>query len=266
MTHSFSVDNIGPAKMPGVPEEVQRFDYTSEVDGLCDWGLALPISGDTCVVQIHGHGSSGDQLFTRLDMRDDWLPDIRKRGLGILTVNLRGNSWMCASAARDMHCVLSFAREKWGWNRFVFASGSMGGTSNLIYAALHPEDVAGVVALCPTTDLASYHAWCRKSALPIVLEIADTIEHFYGGTPKDMPSTYSAHSAVENSDKLRMPVFVCHGTADVTIPVSQSRELAGKMGDLASFEYVEIPDGDHEAPLRAFSQGLDWVLRLDGLL
>ena len=239
--------------MPGVPEEVQRFEYTSEVDGTHDWGLAWPSSSDTWVVQIHGHGSGGDQLFTR--------PDIRKSGLGVLTVNLRGNAWMCDSAARDLHSVLSFVREKWGAKKFVFASGSMGGTSNLIYAVRHPEDVTGVVALCPATDLASYHTWCRKSALPVSQEIADAIERFYGGTPKDKRSAYAVSSAIDNSDKLRMPVFVCHGTADTIIPVSQSRQLVGKMGDLTSFAYVEIPDGGHDAPLGAFAQGLDWVLR-----
>lgn len=261
LERKFSVDRIGPAAMPGVPDEVQRFEFTSDVDGLRDWGLVLPSSSDTWVVFVHGHGSGGDQLFTRPDMRDSWLPDVRKRGLGILTVNVRGNSWMCPSAARDVNCVLGYAREKWGVKKFVFASGSMGATSNLIYAVLHPEDVAGVVALCPATDLSGYHAWCEKSTSPIAQEIAKTIERFYGGRLKDRRSVYAAHSAMANAAKLRMPVYVCHGNADAIIPVSQSRQLVGRMGDTASFAYVEIPDGDHEAPLGSFAEGFDWVLR-----
>lgn len=261
LKQKFNMDGIGPAGMPGVPEDVQRFDYTSGVDGLRDWGLVLPSSSDTWAVNIHGHGSGGDQIFTRPDLRDNWLPQIKKHGLGLLTFNLRGNAWMCPAAASDVHNILGFVRQKWDVKKFIFAGGSMGGSSNLIYAVVHPEDVAGVVALCPATDLQSYYTWCRKSALPIVQEIADAIERSYGGKPKDQPRIYSKHSIIENATNLKMPVFVCHGTADAFIPISQPRSLVGRMGNSTSFTYVEIPDGNHDAPLAAFGQGLDWVLR-----
>ncbi len=251
-----------PATQPFLPGGVERIAYTSAIDGHDDWGLILPGTRSDWVVMIHGHGSRGDQLFTRPDLRDDWLPDFRRRGLGILTVNLRGNAWMSPAAAADLHALLGMIRERYHVRRFVFASGSMGGTSNLIYAVLHPEDVAGVVALCPATDLASYVQWCRLRAEPAVLqEIADAIVAAYGSPSEDRPQAYARHSAMTNAERLTMPVCIVHGARDVVIPVEQSRALAAKLSGRPSIHYRELPEGDHETPLRHMSWALDWVLR-----
>src|SRR5437660_89948 len=76
--------------------------------------------------------------------------------------NLRGNAWLCPEAVADLHSLLHVLRNDFAAQRFYFVSGSMGGTGNLIYATLHPEDVALVVAQCPVTDLIEYHRWCAE--------------------------------------------------------------------------------------------------------
>jgi pimeloyl-ACP methyl ester carboxylesterase len=136
----------------------------------------------------------------------------------------------------------------------------MGGTSNLIYACLHPEDVSGVVALCPATDLATYYSWCRGRNTGVLKEIADAVEKAYGGDAVKQPESYTTHSCLKNASKLKMPVYVAHGTADDIIPVSQSRRLTGIMGDSKSFAYIEIPDGGHDSPLSMCGSGFDWVM------
>ena len=143
-----------PVTESGYPQGVSRVTFRSGADGAEDWALIWPPErgGHWCVV-IHGYGSHGDQLFVREDIRRDWLPRFRARGMGILTPNHRNNGWMGPRAAADLHALLSFVRREFGAERFTFVSGSMGGTCNLIYAVLHPEDVAGVVALCPVSDL-----------------------------------------------------------------------------------------------------------------
>jgi pimeloyl-ACP methyl ester carboxylesterase len=209
---------------------------------------------------IHGHGSTGDQLFTRPDIRDNWLPLFRAQH-GILTLNLRGNAWMSPAAAADVHALLAEVQARYGHHRFIFASGSMGGTSNLIYAALHPEDVAGVVALCPATDLPSYHAWAHeRAANPILKEISETIATDYAGSPDQRADVYRAHSALTNRARLTMPVFVGHGSADSIIPVEQSRALAEAMTANPNFRYVELEGGEHDAPLAQMKEALAWVL------
>ncbi len=260
---AIEVARITSAGRKDWPAGLERIEYTSMAGTVADWALALPSrTNTTWVVHIHGHGSTGDQLFTRPDIRDNWLPLYRKHGFGILSVNLRGNAWMSPAAAQDLHALLAFVREHYGAKRFLLAGGSMGGTSNLIYAALYPDDVAAVVALCPATDLASYYQWCReRDTAPVLAEIANAMETAYGGTPAQHRGTYDAHSAVMRAHRLTMPVYVVHGDKDATIPVSQSRDLAKAVGTRPTFRYVDLPDGDHEAPLAHMPEALEWVLR-----
>ena len=251
-------------KKPPIPDGVSRIRYVSGVDGRKDWALVWPPeSGDgTWVVAIHGHGSTGDQLFTRLDIRQTRLPVFRRHGFGILTPNLRGNAWMGPSAAADLRALLAAVRSRFPIKRLIFASGSMGASSNLVYAVLHPDDVAACVALCPATDMGSYHAWCRQHNTGVRKAIADAIEAGYGGTPAELPEVYARHSAVANAARLSMPVFLAHGSADPTIPVDQSRRLAAAMARQRSpFRYVEIPDGHHDSPLGLGVEAtVRWVL------
>ena len=266
-----SIDRVTvrPASDPRLPPGVLRIAYLSPVDGRSDWALAWPPPdepGDVWVVVIHGHGSHGDQLYTRADIRDHWLPAYRTHGLGVLTPNLRDNAWMGPAAASDLTALLEFVRHEFGARHFVFCSGSMGGTSNLAYAVLRPQDVAGVVARCPATDLASYYQWCRQRNVGVLREIADAIEAAYGGTPDALPELYATHSVLGNAGRLGMPVFVAHGVLDRTIPVSQSRRLVGVLAGKIDLTYVEVPDGGHDSPLRLSMSPspLEWLLRTCG--
>lgn len=243
---------------------MHRLDYTSGVDGTADWALVAPgRRPDRWLVMIHGHGSAADQLWTRPDIRDHWLPAFQAGGWGIIAPQLRGNAWMGPAAATDLCDLLNRIRLQFGAARFVFVSGSMGGTSNLIYAVRHPADVAGVVALCPATDVAGYHAWCRQCApaAPILSEIADAIEASYGGPPARQAAVYAAHSAVRHAQRLTMPVAVVHATGDAVIPVQQSRDLAARLAGHRTFRYVELAGGHHDSPLAWAVESLDWVCR-----
>lgn len=233
------------------PAGVIRMDYISPADGYPDWALAWAADGDDWVVHLHGHGSAGDQIFTRQDIRDLWLPHYRELGLGVLSPNLRGNAWMCPRAAEDLHDLLQWTREEFGAKRFFLVSGSMGGTSNLIYAALHPEDITAVSARCPATDMTSYYRWLARNPGDTRDEILSAITETYGGSPRETPAPYAAHSAVANAARLTMPILIIHGDADALIPVEQSRQLVEAMGDAPNLTYIEIPGGDHDAPLHS---------------
>ena len=245
-------------------ERLQRIEYLTE-DNLADWALIrTPDKGTNWVVCIHGHGSNGDQLYVRQDVRDLWLPEFVNMGFGILTPNLRGNAWMNRLAVQDVSEFLDFLREEWMAEKFMFASGSMGGTSNLIYASQRPEDVAAVVALGAASDLNSYVRWCRERNTGVIAEIADAIESAYG-IDGNAAAACESHSVLTNSAKLTMPVFVVHGSNDELIPVSQMRMLCGRMGDSSSFVYAEVPDGDHDSPLYR-TDAFRWAAGKAGML
>jgi pimeloyl-ACP methyl ester carboxylesterase len=261
-TPGIDVLGVVPLTQADFPAGLVRIEYNSRLDGENDWALALPPDeGRTWVVCIHGHGSAGDQLYKRPDVRQAWLPTFQKEHFGILTPNLRGNAWMSPKAAADLNALLQHIRTEYQADRFVLASGSMGGTSNLIYAVLHPKDVAAVVALCPATDLTSYYQWCRqRPQAPVLQQIAGAIRSAYGGPPDERPELYRTHSALTQARRLTMPVYIAHGAQDTVIPVGQSRMLANTF-NAAMLHYREIPEGDHETPIQNMPDGIEWVLK-----
>jgi pimeloyl-ACP methyl ester carboxylesterase len=237
------------------PEGLMRLDYVSDVDGLKDWALLLPGENKRLlIVVIHGHGSHGDQLFTRKDVREICLPVFHDSGAGILSVNLRDNAWMGPAAASDMHALLNYLRTEHGMRKTILCSGSMGGTSGLIYAGLHPEDINAMFILCAATDLASYYRWCKTQDKPIIHEISEAIRMSYGGTPDEKPDLYLRHSALANAENFTMPIILIHGGDDEIIPVEHARALAYKMKNRNSFSYTEIPGGNHDSPLIEFKR------------
>jgi pimeloyl-ACP methyl ester carboxylesterase len=253
----------GPAGAGAIPDGVVRLSYRSTADGPEDWALLWPPErGRTWVVCLHGHGSHGDQLYVRADIRGSWLPEFRRRGLGILTPNLRDNAWMSPAAAADLHSLLQHLRDVQDAEQLVILSGSMGGTGALIYAVLHPEDLAGVAALCPATDVGAYQEWCsRQTCPPVLSEIADAINAAYGGAPQERRQAFARHSCIRRAGRLSMPVFLAHGEADALIPVANSRALSAALRN-GNLRYVEMPGGDHDAPLALpiIREALDWIL------
>jgi pimeloyl-ACP methyl ester carboxylesterase len=236
-----------------------KLTFRSAVDGIEDFAIIRPPpenTGDaTWVVVLHGHGSTATQLFIREDLKTDWLPKLIAGGHGILCPNLRGNAWMGEEAVEDLHALLAEIREQYGDQRFILAGGSMGGTSCLIYSVIHPEDVAGVVALCPCTDLPGFFRFLRTRQDGILKEIGKAI----GTSYREDVSLMEAHSCIGHAARLTMPVFLAHGISDPIIPVAQSRQLAALMKDRkTNFMYVEI-EGGHDAPLSRFREGLAWL-------
>ena len=253
---------------PELPKGVKRLDYESPVDKLKDWALFQLPEGDsrTWAVYLHGHGATGHQLFARPDVRDGVLAAARKQGWGAMGPNLRGNAWMSPAAAEDLHSLIGLLRSKYKADRIILVGGSMGGTSVLSYAVLHPEDAAAVIALCPATDIGAFHTWCRDrkakaDAPPVLQELADAIEQSYGGPPAKLADVYAKHSALRRAhDRLTMPVFVSHGTADALIPVEQCQQLAKVMHDRPQFQYHELKDGGHDAPIRDMDAAMKFIL------
>ncbi|NLF29683.1 MAG: alpha/beta hydrolase [Planctomycetes bacterium] len=242
----FSMATQAVAGMP----DVQCRLYRSPLDGWEDRVfLRLPSGpGRPWVVVLHGHGSLGDQLFVREDIRRAWLPVFVEHDVGILAPDLRGNAWMGPAAEEDLNRQIAAVREAFDVPVFGLVGGSMGGTGVLIYAGLHPEDVGGVVAYCPATDLADLVgslAAAEKDGGEVIGEIRTAIEAAYG--PAGRSDTYARHSILANHRRLTMPVAVIHGDRDAMIPVSHARRLRERMGPRLG--YREIAGGDHDAPL-----------------
>ena len=259
---TFAVTKESPASatMPEIPSGVVRVDYVSAVDGRSDWALLdSPTRGDVWIVFLHGWGSNGDQLYMRADIREKWLSRFRAAGLGILSANLRDNAHMCPEAVEDLHDLLAWVRKTRNAGPFIFFSGSMGGTGNLIYATFHPEDCAAVAALGAVTDLTTHRA-NMKQETGIRQEIGASYVKAYGGTPEEKPDLYRRHSPLYNTEKFTMPLYLAHGEKDDLIAVEQMRALAAALAAKPNVTYVEIPGGDHDSPC-FHPPAMEWILK-----
>jgi dipeptidyl aminopeptidase/acylaminoacyl peptidase len=116
---------------------------------------------------------------------------------------------------------------------------SMGAGSALAYAVNRPDRVRSVCAIMPMTDFA---AWGRERP-----KYGERLRVAYGGTPEERPQAYDANSAVKNAGALaKIPVLLIHGTADKTVPVSHSENLAAilKAKDYPC-TFVRVDGGAH---------------------
>lgn len=226
-----------------------RHDFISNYDAAQDWYLTADRGrGSDCLVYLHGHGSTGDQLLTRPDIAK-YLPKIEQTSMSVLSPNLRGNAWMNPAAVSDMADLLRDCQKQYGWRYFYFLSGSMGGTGALIFAMLYPELVKSAAILGGATSLRRYLKWCQKSPLPVVAEIRRTILDRYADR-----STLDKHDVSTHFNRLIMPIYFYHAADDEIIPVEQARDLAAKCGK--NLFYHEIPTGGHDAPLNFFGETL----------
>ena len=224
-----------------------------------DWYLVRDGgAGRPCFVFLHGHGSGGDQLLARADIREGWTAFLVRHGFSVISPNLGGNSWMSPAAAADLDAILRREKELLRWDRLFVVGGSMGGSGALVFSRLHPELVDGVAALGAAPDPASYMDWLADGTLPVHADILAALRQAYpdGGLAR-------AHSAVAGADALRgKPVVLIHAADDAVMPVAGARALAKRFADDPAFLYEELPSGGHDAPLAWFQSAAVRLLQL----
>lgn len=236
---------LGEAYPPGT----LRIGYVSARDGVEDWALFLP--GDArknTVVYLHGSFAGADQIFTRRDIRDFWLTRIAQGNHPLLSVNMRGTSYMSPAATADMTGLLEHARADLGCRQFVLLGGSGGASSAMAYAVMHPEQIGGVVAL-GMCDILARLDFARRSDKPVLQCLARCVFAAYGATPEEQPEPYRARSVLAHADRLSMPVILTIGERDALIPVAEARRVASAMRHNPNFAYCEVPGGDHDSAL-----------------
>lgn len=228
--------------------DLRKCKFVSRTDGLEDY-YYLRNAGEntTCLVYLHGHGSCGDQFYTRRDVAEIVLPMLREYNLSLISPNLRFNAWMCPAAAADLYDILTENRTRYRFSRYIICSGSMGGTGALIFASLHPELIAGLGILGAATDPARYREFCRQGNLPVHKAIYDAIVSHYN------EADYPRHSVESHYHGLNMKLCFYHGESDPVMPVSEMLTLKERMKDFPQAEFRAVP-GTHDAPLPFFRE------------
>lgn len=169
------------------------------------------------LVVLHGHGSDRWQYVK--DPRDECrvARDVAAaRRMLLVSPDYRAKtSWMGPRAEADLLQILDELKVRFKTRKVVLCGGSMGGSSALTFAALHPDKVAGVVAMNGTANHLEYE------------NFQDAIAESFGGPKDRVPEEYKKRSAEYWPERLTMPLAVTAGAKDQVVPPQSVVRLAG---------------------------------------
>lgn len=188
------------------------------------------------LVALHGHGADRSQFPT--DGRDECRAarDVAAdRGMLLVSPDYRARtSWMGPAAEADMIQILREVRARHQIRRVFVCGGSMGGTSALTFAALHPESVAGVASM---NGMANHFEFENYQ---------DAIQVSFGGTKAEIPLEYKNRSAEYWPERFTMPVAITTGGKDAQVPPGSALRLASVLRALERRVLViHREDGGH---------------------
>lgn len=181
--------------------------FVSELDKTVQKYVVLESDGfrrsskKTLLVALHGHGADRWQYVR--EERDECRATrefAMKYGMLMISPDYRARtSWMGPAAEADLKQILAEVRELYAVECIIVSGGSMGGTSALIFGALHPDIVDGIVAMNPTSNMEEYG------------QFQEAIAESYGGSKTEVPQEYRKRSSELQFERLTMPVAVTTG-------------------------------------------------------
>ncbi|MCA9163962.1 MAG: alpha/beta fold hydrolase [Planctomycetales bacterium] len=204
------------------------------------------------LIALHGHGSDRWQ-FVRQE-RDECraVRDVAaKHGLLLVSPDYRAKtSWMGPKAEADTLDLLRILKQRFKIDRVILCGGSMGGTAALTFAALHPEQVDGVVSLNGTANLVEYERF------------SEAIAESFGGTKEQKPDEYRRRSAEFFADRFTMPLAATTGGRDEVVPAASVLRLLETVRSHNSRTLsLHRPEGGHSTNYDDTREALEFVLK-----
>ncbi len=225
-------------RFPGAEGEIEAIAC-----GHQDWRTARQV-----VLALHGGPAASWTLkfSTLFQMFAD-------EGVTVLALNPRGSTGYGDAfhrlivgrwAGPDLADVLATARyvrrERGGREPAVYGA-SYGAYLALVAACADPRLWSRVAVVAPMLSPARLHAEAEE-------EVRAMIDRLGGRTPVD--DELGDRDVLRLLPGLRARLMIVHGTADPTVPVTQSRRLVAELTALgrepgADFRYHEVPEGGH---------------------
>jgi predicted esterase len=202
-------------------------EFTARADGSRQRYLEfLPlgyISNQPCslLIFLHGHGADRWQIMKGDQWREiQAVCDVAaRRRMILISPDYRApTSWMGPAAEADLVQIIQEQKAKRRVSRTFLCGGSMGGTSVLIFTALHPELVDGVVSMNGTANMMEFAGF------------EDAIAASYGGKKSERPDEYRKRSPELMATKLgTIPMAFTAGGKDTVVPPQSVLRLSKEL-------------------------------------
>ena len=239
--------------------ETRDVVFTAACDGSAQrYVIVLPAGFDAgreydVLVALHGHGSDRWQFVQspRPECRAARDVAVERHMLYVAPDYRAKTSWMGPRAEADLVQIISGLRVVYRVGRVYLCGGSMGASSALTFAALHPELVSGVAAMNGTANHLEY-----ENFQPAIAES-------FGGTRRELPLEYKRRSAEYWPERLTMPVALAAGGQDTLVPpdsVIRLADVLGKLGQPVLLIYRER--GGHSTDYEDSRRCLEFALGL----
>lgn len=107
------------------------------------------------IISLHGHGSDRWQFVNdeRGECKGSRDAATEHNAIFVSPDYRAKTSWMGSAATADMRQILDDLHGQYRIRNVIISGGSMGATSAMTFAALHPECIDGVVSLNGTANL-----------------------------------------------------------------------------------------------------------------
>jgi dipeptidyl aminopeptidase/acylaminoacyl peptidase len=223
--------------------------------------LTQPISGAPGPLVVMPHGGPELRDYWGYDV---WAQSLAAKGWWVLQPNFRGSGGYGSAYAvagwkhwgdrmqEDVDDAIAMAIEQYKLDasRVAILGGSYGGYAALMGAVRRPEFYKAVVSIAGVSDLPDMLAWEKSEDDTPQKEMLGFWRKRIGDPEADAAMLIKA-SPRRRAAEIKAPVLLIHGTADGTVPVAQSRDMAKALTAAGkSVDYWEIKRAGHSAATR----------------
>ncbi len=168
------------------------------------------------LIALHGHGSDRWQFADGPTPTGATARNVAaERGMILILPDYRARtSWMGPKAEADVCQIIADVEKQYRAGKVFLCGGSMGGSSSLTFAALHPELIDGVASMNGTANHLEYKSF------------QEAIAASYGGTKTEIPEEYKKRSAEYWPERFTMPVGITASGQDRSVPPDSVLRLA----------------------------------------
>lgn len=251
-----SLSLIATRAVSAIGGELQDVAFTAEIDQTEQRYILLlpedqPAEHVDLLIALHGHGSDRWQ-FAKGDFAEAKAARDTAKKYRMLYVSpdyRAKTSWMGPAAEADLVQVIQDLKRRYPVRKIIISGASMGGSSALTFAALHPELTDGVVSMNGTANHLEYERF------------QDAITASFGGAKTDLAGEYKKRSAEYWPERFTMPVAMTVGGNDAVVPPQSVQRLAAVLKKLGRpVLLIDRPEGGHSTTYADAVEAFEFVM------